>query len=278
MIMKKTSIIYVVLSLFLISGCASNKLGTYAVYEAELDKQTPPLQISARFNETMCSRFFGYIDFSIVNNRSSWKTMESVRLHFPYKAVGSFDVVSGRELSAWADAESKRQGRESHNSAMARLAVGAIGAGLIAEGNSNNKKAGAGLMVGAAATNAVDKFTKNINEIESAKTTSSNHILANDVLIPPGMDRQFWLLLNAKDSAPLMGWIGVSYTDEENQSHSFYVKLDNWNSCDWQQKRKNTLKTIGFQDIKKSHDWGYVRGSNVSIGTLLKIESYLQNK
>lgn len=222
-----------------LSGCASNQFSSdIAKYSSIEDQASPPLLVTSKFNSQLCSRYFGYVNFSVVNPSSDWKRLNNVSLEFPFSSNDQFAVIKGEKLSAWADASSRQQGRNSHNTQMANMAAGIIGLGLIAKGNNTQKKVGAALLTGSAMTSSAQNI---VNQREVVETRSSNHILANDAYIPPGMDRQYWLLLTAQDEAPLLGQLNVNYEDENGMKHSFTTQVNGWEDCGWQEYRKAIL-------------------------------------
>lgn len=236
------------LTVLLLSGCASHKLSSnYAEFDSKVDQANPPLLVTSKFNTSMCSSYFGYIDFSIRNPSAEWKRLNNVRLEFPFGADEQFSVISGDKLVSWARAEERRQGRLNHNTKMAYLASGVLGGALIATGNKKQNSFGKAL-ASASVVSASTKVVSNAQEkAENAQTEPSHHLMASDALIPPGMDNQYWLLLSMTDEAPLMAWITVTYDDEAGNAHTFTSELENWSSCDWQQKRKDYLDGLAHQ-------------------------------
>lgn len=203
----------ILISLFL-TGCASPKLGPSANFYSPDSSMLveSPLDISGRFNGGMCSQNFAYINISIQNPSSEWKELKNITLDFPYGLNDQFEIVNGRKLKSWAVAQEVKEGRDNHNSQMAKLAVAGLGLGLIGGSNRNGKLAGAGLVAGVAASTEVNGVFK---RKETAETGNSFHLLDGDLLVPPNMDRQYWLLLSAKKHAPFMDNIEVSYVDEK---------------------------------------------------------------
>ena len=226
----------------LLSACASSQFGDYAVYESG----SSPLKVSASYAETMCSDYFGYIDVSVENPSSQWLRMKNIRLGFGGNNDGQshFQMVSGDQLAAWADARKRTNGRDDFNASMAMLAVVALGNIALNSSNEKAQKAGAIALVGADVVNTADKINRAHDAATYAPTTESTHLLAGNVNIPPGMDRAFWLLLSADNDAqtPLLGGLHVMYENEDGQDVVMYLPVRGVNQCAWQQNRKDYLK------------------------------------
>ncbi len=221
--MKKT-ITLLLFTVLLLGGCASNHLGSYAQFDPA-NGAVSPLQISARFNQRACSDYFAYIDISI-----------------PFSKDNQFSVMEGERLKNWADSERRRRAHSEYNSGLASLAVSVIGLGLMTSDSKSTRNAGAALALGSGINSSAK--SSDINTMETARSTNNNYFTGNDIEIAPGMTRKFWLVLNATDEAPLMAWLGASFSDNENQKHVFKAPLANWQACGWQAERKKYLKTL----------------------------------
>lgn len=225
-----------------LSACASSQFGEYAVYESG----SSPLKVSASYSQAMCSDYFGYIDVSVENPSSRWLSMKNVRLGFDGNNDGKshFQLVSGEQLAAWADARQRLNGRDDYNASMAMLAVVALGNIAVRSSNEKAKKAGEIALVGVDAVNTKDKISRAHDAATYAPTTESTHLLAGNVNIPPGMDRAFWLLLSSDNDAqtPLLGGVHVIYENEEGQDVAMYLPVRGVNKCEWQPARKDFLK------------------------------------
>lgn len=230
-----------------LSACASSQFGDYAVYE----RGSSPLKVSASYSQAMCSDYFGYIDVSVENPSAQWLAMKNVRLGFAPQAADHFKLVSGDQLVAWADARKRSNGRDDYNASMAMLAVVALGSVAVHSSNEKAKKAGAVALIGADLINTKNSISQAHDAVTYASTTKSNHFLADNVNIPPGMDRAFWLLLSSDDNAqtPLLGGLHIVYENEEGNDISMYLPISEVNKCGWQQSRKDYLKQ---QSVKRS--------------------------
>ncbi len=244
---------------FLLEGCASNRLGSYAKFNPAT-RPISPLQISARFDGRACSDYFSYIDISIHNPSSRWQKLRDVKIKLPNAGGDSISVVQGDRLLGWAESEDRRRSSGDYNSSLASLAVSVVGIGLMASNNKSTRNAGAALVLGSGINSETKKISKNINTLETARATANNYFVNNDIEIAPGMSRKFWLVLNASDNAPLMGSLQASFNDNAEVQQVFSASLANWQTCSWQGKRKEYLKTVSKVRVGK----GAVSGSPAS--------------
>lgn len=237
------------LPLALLGGCASSTriAEREATFLSEDDQKNPPANITAKFKNNLCSDYFAYIKFSVHNPHNEWLKMNDLSLLFPYSRNGDdFEVVVGDRLAAWGDATVNRKRVEQYNDYMTGALTMVVGAALINEGNDNAKKLGAGLIGTRLARDGVVAYRNERSQAVAPVTTSQNqHILANDILVPPGSSRQYWLLVRAEDRAPLMSHISLGYKDAEQAQHYAVVPLDTWNRCEWQKPRKRFLRAWG---------------------------------
>jgi len=231
------------MSIFLLTGCASNNLGSYAQFEPA-SGAVSPLQISARFNQRACSDYFAYIDISIHNPSGTWQKVNDIKFNFPFSKNNQFSVMEGERLKNWADSERRRRAHSEYNSGLASLAVSVIGLGLMTSDSKSTRNAGAALALGSGINSSAKEISHDINSMETARSTSNNYFTGNNIEIAPGMTRKFWLVLNATDEAPLMAWLGASFSDNENEKQMFKAPLANWQACSWQSERKKYLKTL----------------------------------
>jgi len=239
----KVTITLLLFTALLLGGCASNHLGSYAQFESA-NGPVSPLQISARFNQRACSDYFAYIDISIHNPSGTWQKVTDIQFNFPFSKDNQFSVMEGDRLKNWADSERRRRARSEYNSGLASLAVSVIGLGLMTSDSKSTRNAGAALALGSGINSSAKEISSDINARETARSTSNNYFTGNNIEIAPGMTRKFWLVLNATDEAPLMAWLGASFSDNENQKQVFKAPLANWQACGWQSERKKYLKTL----------------------------------
>jgi len=235
-----------------LGGCASSTriAEREATFLSEDDQKNPPANITATFKNNLCSDYFAYIKFSVHNPHNEWLKMNDLSLLFPYSRNGDdFEVVVGDRLAAWGDATVNRKRVEQYNDYMTGALTMVVGAALINEGNDNAKKLGAGLIGTRLARDGVVAYRNERSQAVAPVSTSQNqHILANDILVPPGSSRQYWLLVRAEDRAPLVSYISLGYKDAEQAQHYAVVPLDTWSRCEWQKPRKRFLRAWGDEN------------------------------
>ncbi|MDK2778164.1 MAG: hypothetical protein KYX62_10910 [Pseudomonadota bacterium] len=243
----------------LLSACASHQIGPEATFVSPQDQADPPLEVSAAFRGDLCSPQIGYLVFSVRNPQDKWQRLRNVELLYPYagQEAGAFTVVSGKKLLAWADAQNLKNQRESHNASMARLAALTVSRVMIED--EDTREAGAALGAATVAQSITASLSASATAASKPAGDRSNHILADELIIPPGMDRSFWTLLSATPEAPLMGWITVRYSDERGMPHQFVATLPRWEQCNWQQSRVSFLKKWGQEQ-------GLIERSNTTDG------------
>lgn len=239
------------LALTLLSGCASHKLGPQAVFVSPEDKQNPPLEISAAFRKDLCSPNVAYVAVSVRNPHDEWQTLRNVQLHHPYAEhydEDAFGVLSGRELIAWADALELQAIRFQHNARLAKVAVNSVTRLMM---NSDDRKVqaiGATIAIADTAHRVSQQVAQSAREASMPVGDNSNHLYADELIIPPKMDRVFWITLKANRDAPLMSWLSAEYEDQHGQRHQFMAGLDNWDECSWQEDRRLTLRNWGLDN------------------------------
>lgn len=225
----------------MLSACANQQLGPVAQYVSDEDRANPPLEVSASFRSDLCSPLVGYLAISVRNPSSEWKTLSNVRLGYPYSSDG-FRAIRGEELLAWADARSQQTRRDAHNAALARLAVASVGRLMMDSDNDNTSAAGAALVTGTILTDVAGNIEASRTAAEMPAGNRSNHLFSDELIIPPRMDRTFWILIGAAPDAPLMGWAGILYQDENQKQHQLVTPIAAWQSCQWQHDRIQFLK------------------------------------
>jgi len=247
----------------LASGCASQRIGPEATFVDTDDQREPPLKVSAAFRPDLCSPQVGHLSFSVQNPHNNWKLMKNIQLLYPYASQNpkAFEVLGGDRLLAWADAIERKNQRKDHNADRARLAAFTLSGALLLNNNEDNRRTGAGLAVAVASAEEASSITQSAAAASKPAGDNSNHLLTGEKSIPPGMDRTFWVLLNAQPDAPLMGWIGVRYQDEQGDNHEFVAPLPQYQKqCSWQQERVRFLQSwalkqgmIDYRDISENN-------------------------
>lgn len=243
-------------TLALLSGCATYKIGPQAQF-AGADQKSPPLEVFSAFREDLCTQQLGYLVLSVRNPSDEWKSLSDVQLVYPYssgKDMPGFHVIGGKEILAWADAQELKSRRDNHNAAMARLATQTVGRLMINSDNNGVSGAGAGILAASVVSGTAGDIKESQRNASRPAGGGSNHLLSDELLVPPKMDRSFWILLGADNNAPMMGWLGVRYKDESNSEHQFVASPSHWEQCGWQKARASFLLNWG-RDEKLVPRW-----------------------
>lgn len=268
------------LSIISLAGCASNQLGDIAdISSVDQNRSSSPLKISARFSPYHCSEYFAYLNFSIENPSSKWQTLSGLELSFPYESNHLFHVIQGRRLALWREGESHRLKIKGHNDGLTALAVAGLGIGLMAADNDAAKVAGAALYVGNAVNEVSDDIAQDVDQVETAAPVLANYLIGQDIEVPPGMTRKFWVVLSAEEQAPLMAAIGGEFNDNDGAPQIFKMPLEGWESCKWQVERKDFLRSqLKRKSMKQQiHDVGIERKSlKLKMAELINKENELQ--
>lgn len=260
--------LWIILSVVLFAGCASPSFGPEATYLLPATK--PKLKITSRYNGAMCTESFAHLSISIENKSDRWKELKNLELAFPYQSKDQFEIVQGERLESWAIAEEARQGRNNHNSKLARMAAAGTADHLLQSETSEGKAIG-----GAIGTALI---SSQINrEARMAEIAKSQYLFQDQLIVPPNMDRQYWFVLSDKKDAPLMDHFEISYIDENGNNQRFNVPLDNWFKCRWQKERVSELKTWALVNQHTKVMKKYVRDGKVSNKEAIQIEALLQS-
>ena len=257
----------IALSMLFLSGCASHKLGPQATYVSAADQKAPPLAVTAAFRPDMCTRQVAYLSINIENPSAQWKKLTDVQLDYPYDS-DKFYPIRGKKLLAWADAREQQAARDSYNAGMARLAAFTVGRVMMESHDKGTADSGKALAAGSLASDAVSSIRSAHRHAEQPPGGESNHLFSDELLIAPGTGRTFWILLGAEPNAPLMGWTGIRYTDENNLSHQLVATIGQTQTCDWQEDR---IQFLG--KWMQTHDTGIrtaVRSQNPAMSPSIR--------
>ena len=198
-----------ILAILLFTGCASVNLRNEAVNDGagSADAQSD-LALTWDLNPDLSSEYFGYFNFNFANRSDKWHTLTGMRIVFPdEKQNKEVKVVLGRELSEWYEAQMKVIAVREFNQSVAAGLTAGVGAGIAGlAGNREAQAAGAALAVGAAGYLAVEEFGKARESLRLSRMIPRNHLLADSLVVPPGLFAQRWVLLNSANHAE-MGFV-----------------------------------------------------------------------
>ena len=228
-----------------IGGCASQQLGTAATLTDS--SQYLPMTVSAAFQPTICSGYFGYLTFSLANQSSEWLRFHEARVSFPgMPGEDAIRVIAGDDLQAWQDSRVLMLNREQYNQAVANLVVTAAGLAMLLSDDKGLQTAGAGALIVSEAARTDNKVREQYRDArQPISLEPEKHLLNAEISIPPLMDRQYWLLLNNQADAPLLTDILLTLKGQDGTDYEYRVPLANWESCGWQAERKDTLEQWG---------------------------------
>lgn len=257
-----------------LGGCAQQQIGPQASFDSGNDSNAP-LQVSASFLPVLCSDQIGYLAFSMHNPSNEFYTLNQAELKFDLDQDNQYRVLAGKELLAWADAQSNLSLRNEHNTNLARLA--AVSVTRLIAGSSDDTTTQA-FASGVSAVTAAMALDESAQLASIPPGTSSNHLYEDQLLVPPGMSRTFWVALQALPEAPLLHKVSVSYQDNQQQTQQFNVKINDWQSCSWQQQRIANLRQWGVSEglvtVRRSSN-----GSNQYLShDLLELERQYQQQ
>ena len=149
----------------------------------------------------------------------------------------------------------------------------------MAADNDAAKVAGAALYVSNAVNEVSDDIAQDVDQVETAAPVLANYLIGQDIEVPPGMTRKFWVVLSAEEQAPLMAAIGGEFDDNDGAPQIFKMPLEGWESCQWQAERKDFLRSqLKRKSMKQQiHDVGIERKSlKLKMAELINKESELQ--
>jgi hypothetical protein len=169
-------IFFLLISLFLIQGCASTGGYQEAIFKDETDS---PLRIYGLFDKEFASKYFGSFRFVFENERDEWLKIENIRLSFPNDSAQKYiKVLDQLKLEQWGKAV--RLQKNINESTVKELQSALISAGSSISGMVGDISESVGL----------DADGKK-------RTFPENHLYAEDFVLPPGFTVEKWVLLQS---------------------------------------------------------------------------------
>jgi hypothetical protein len=232
-IMKIIFILLVFLSSFSIS-CASisnSNLAHQYSSDGKLlknDKTKLGLKITAEEDSEMSSKYFGLIDMTFENDTEKWIRINNVSLDFGSEEINkAVKIVSGQDIIAWKDAMQKLKEINDYNKSLVLGTIAVLGAtSAMTSSNQNVKAIGAFSGIGALTALTVDEYNKNLSRIENTKIFPQNHLMAEDLNIPPGLFAKKWILLNSSNHKKIgiIDYFNMTYVTESGEKE--IVRVD----------------------------------------------------
>jgi len=201
----------------------------------------PSIKIEADLLSNYCSEYFGPATFRFTNKSDQWKTLKNVSINFQNEAVDrNISIVTGPALGIWYRSISAKV---AYDNMVNQLILGTIAViGLAATGarDTSTATAGAALALGSTGMLAVHGIDTVRTQIKTAGVVPDNHLLYDDIVVPPGLFADRWILLNTQDggSVPYITHTELVFTTDSGEIDKRKLRLrsDFDNSCSWQSR------------------------------------------
>ncbi len=209
-----------------------------SVYAASWKPQ--PIEIKSKVINDLSSEYFGYFDLEIINNTDKWMVLKNIRISF-HEPIQERHIkaVSGGEFVHWQNVMRKRIAKQELNKNTSLAVIGALGYGLaMASGNSTVQNIGKAAAVGATATYTASVYSNIRDTIHQTKRFPENHLLADSIVVLPGLSEGRWLLLNSThhDSIKRVSGFTIHYTTQDGTPMTSPIKVGN---TSWQKPRRH---------------------------------------
>ncbi|MDH5694410.1 MAG: hypothetical protein OEZ47_15040 [Gammaproteobacteria bacterium] len=197
------------------------------------------LEVEGAFLSEYCSEYFGMLNFRFENNTDEWVTIKEVNISFPeVKDTFVIDIVTGKSLISWHEATSTLI---AENRFMSSLILGVLsGAGAAMIGKGGSQGIGGAVAIGSLGTLALKNISSVRTDIAALNLVPSSHLLHGEILVPPSLVADRWILLNTKDSkkTPYITEVVVeAKTDKGTRvNKKIILRTDQDRSCRWQSK------------------------------------------
>ncbi len=194
------------------------------------------LKVSYHFGDGGCSEYFALLHFKFKNRSAKWEEITDVRFDFGDEERNEqVNIVAGPALIAWSKAKAPPREGSRVGSAIALGSLAVLGSMI--HNNSKNDNlatflAGTTLLglSAASAGETGENFRKTIYP--------QDHLLAGNILVPPGMSVTRWILFNTENKA------GDPYIDRAQllfkttaETRTVDLDLKRLGSCGvWQEK------------------------------------------
>lgn len=230
--------------LFLVS-CAYKHSGGYAKVinksgeVIQVGKKTNlGLIISCSENMRLSSKYFGMIDFTFENKTQDWIHIKNIKIDFGKKIINeNVKIISGKDISRWYAAIERRIAIKDYNKQMVESVLLGVGVGLSQFSRDINVQRAGGLIGLMAGTSLlINEFNQNLDKLEKSKIFPKNHLLVEDVVIPPGLFVKKWLLLNSKnhEETSIIDKIFLEYETENGEVEKVKINLKQFGVKRWQ--------------------------------------------
>jgi hypothetical protein len=210
------------------------------------------IEIKAKIVDDLSSEYFGYFDLEIKNNSDKWIVLRDVEIVFPTDAQSRhIRAISGAEFALWQEVTRKRIAKAELSKNTSLAVIGALGYGLaMASGNTTLQNVGTAAAIGAAGAYTGSEYSKTRDSIHQTKRFPENHLLADSIVILPGLSEGRWLLLNSTshDSTKLVSEFTVNYklSDGTRGSNQLKVGKTPWQKSLWWKPNQGSSDAMGI--------------------------------
>lgn len=212
-------------------------IAAFAVAGYANPKKDAPIEIKSKVVDDLSSEYFGYFDLDVINNTDEWMVLRNVEITFATPAqTRHVKAITGAAFTRWQGVMQKRIAKSELSKNATLAVIGAVGYGLaMASGNSTVQNIGATAALGATGTYAASEYAQKRDSVHQTKRFPENHLLADSIVVLPGLSEGRWLLLNSAyhDSTKLVSEFIVSYTTQSGERLSNTIKVGR---TPWQKK------------------------------------------
>lgn len=196
------------------------------------------IEIGAKFLNSYCSKNFGMISFRFENNTDKWVTIKNSKVVFnDGKHDRDIRLVTGKALLSWHDSMSSKIEENRFFRSLIFGALGGIGSSMIAGGNEDPIVES--ITIGSLGIIALSKIDAVKTEIEARNLVPNNHIYYGDVLIPPNLFSDKWILVNtdSSDKVPFITHVTLSAetSNGDKINYSEILRSKSQTQCKWQE-------------------------------------------
>jgi hypothetical protein len=195
------NIFVAICSLFFVD-CASVEKRNIAIdFNDDSTNVKSEFVISGEISPHLRSEYFGYFNINIKNNSDKWHKLLNLKITFEDEFQNNNTmIVLGDDLSLWYAAQKKIIEINDYNNKVALGVIVGVSQSLAAFSN-NEYLTNVGNMatLGAFATYGLGEIEKVRDSLQNSKMIPENHILADNIIIPPGLFSERWVLINSKN-------------------------------------------------------------------------------
>lgn len=241
------------LALFLIIlsllGCAQLHKGSYGqvLDKSGVDKKSSHhtsnktglgLIISGEINIQKSSPYFAYIDFVFENTTQDWMSIEKVSIKFENDVINkNISFVSGLPLEVYMEAVKENLIIQNENQQAWNQVFAGVAMGLSSYEGRGQQTIALGNMLSLSAM----QFNQEREKIQEDKIFPPGHLFYHEFLIPPGMFRKKWVVLNSKNHKDIgfVEHLDITYHLKGGKSETIRFELDKfrpWQSDEYAPK------------------------------------------